>query len=434
VVCLLPDAGHAIPLLRIAKQIEVAGGKVRYFGTAETRQLAESFGIHAVIAGGVRPSNHRQLLERMANANPVYRRIRLEKWFYQTYFQPLMENAFRQLPNVQARVVEFRPSVVLADEHIFRGAYKTIAEACNAPLVLHRAYGSNYSPTPAANAEWLTGSLDRHPRLIELCTKVMGAVGTRFARLFAPATFGERERQRQYIEGHWSRFQQIERSAVGRTSRISTGLGPLETKYLANKDRDDEILQFGAVAPLAGQQECAEILQWLDAPGATKTLYVSFGTMAPTGVAFGRSIVEAALRFGARVLWASPHCPWGSHPSYPSDKVRWEKWLPQPRVLMHPSVTAFLTHAGSGALQEALWSGKPVVCIPLMWDQPYNAWVARKLGFGCVVDKQHVTTETVLNALLTVHSAATIANASSLGAEMRSLAGAEAVTAYFLSL
>ena len=48
-------------------------------------------------------------------------------------------------------------------------------------------------------------------------------------------------------------------------------------------------------------------------------------------------------------------------------------WAPQNDILGHPSVKAFVTHAGSNGLYEAAYHGKPVVSVPLMNEQPDNA-------------------------------------------------------------
>ena len=222
---------------------------------------------------------------------------------------------------------------------------------------------------------------------------------------------------------------------AARHSQNITGLGPLETKYLRDKVTPvPGVRQFGVVPPLISQAGGEEMLRWLDSSPAVKTVHVSVGTMAPTRLRFGKSIIDAILRFGARVLWAAPQCPWGPETRYPPEKVRWEKWAPQPRVLAHPTVTAFVTHAGTGAIQEALWFAKPVVCIPLLWDQPYNAWVAQQLGFGVKLDKRRITSSAVHGALCDVHTTSFANAASALSAEIRSLSGGEQVTEYLATL
>ncbi|MBJ7277691.1 hypothetical protein JHC43_14520, partial [Marinobacter salarius] len=44
---------------------------------------------------------------------------------------------------------------------------------------------------------------------------------------------------------------------------------------------------------------------------------------------------------------------------------------------------------------EAFWFGKPMLCIPQIWDQPYNAWVVESLGAGRVINKNQFSVEQV---------------------------------------
>lgn len=58
-----------------------------------------------------------------------------------------------------------------------------------------------------------------------------------------------------------------------------------------------------------------------------------------------------------------------------------------------------ITHGGYNSLQEAIISGVPLIMIPLFGDQPGNAKLAVKHGFGCSIRKGEVTTEMVTKAL-----------------------------------
>ncbi|KAI7905328.1 uncharacterized protein BX663DRAFT_469250 [Cokeromyces recurvatus] len=49
------------------------------------------------------------------------------------------------------------------------------------------------------------------------------------------------------------------------------------------------------------------------------------------------------------------------------------QWAPQTAVVMHPSVSVFLTHGGAGSLYEALYAGKRLIVFPFFADQFPNA-------------------------------------------------------------
>ena len=57
-----------------------------------------------------------------------------------------------------------------------------------------------------------------------------------------------------------------------------------------------------------------------------------------------------------------------------------EELLPQPALL--PLVDLVLTHAGNNTTTECVHFGKPMVALPLFWDQYDNAQRLDETGFG----------------------------------------------------
>jgi UDP:flavonoid glycosyltransferase YjiC (YdhE family) len=63
--------------------------------------------------------------------------------------------------------------------------------------------------------------------------------------------------------------------------------------------------------------------------------------------------------------------------------VRLYKFVPQAELL--PLVDGMITHGGAGSVNEALYNGIPMIVIPFLGDQPYNAEFIHRAGLGFAV-------------------------------------------------
>jgi UDP:flavonoid glycosyltransferase YjiC (YdhE family) len=63
-----------------------------------------------------------------------------------------------------------------------------------------------------------------------------------------------------------------------------------------------------------------------------------------------------------------------------ADNMVGAEFLPQTTLM--PQVDAVITHGGNNTVTEALHFGKPMIVLPLFWDQYDNAQRMHELGFG----------------------------------------------------
>ena len=106
-------------------------------------------------------------------------------------------------------------------------------------------------------------------------------------------------------------------------------------------------------------------------------IYLSLGSLGSADVPLMKSLVEILARTPHRyVVSMGPQ-----HTEYElADNMVGEEFLPQISVL--PQVDLVITHGGNNTTTEALHFGKPMVLLPIFWDQHDNAQRIDETGFG----------------------------------------------------
>jgi len=113
------------------------------------------------------------------------------------------------------------------------------------------------------------------------------------------------------------------------------------------------------------------------ADGDGALVYVSLGSLGSGDVPLMKRLVE--------VLAETPHryivSMGPQHTEYElADNMAGEEFLPQVSVL--PQVDLVITHGGNNTTTESLHFGKPMILLPIFWDQHDNAQRIHETGFG----------------------------------------------------
>ena len=112
-----------------------------------------------------------------------------------------------------------------------------------------------------------------------------------------------------------------------------------------------------------------------DAPGAL--LYLSLGSLGSADVELMQRLVDILGETAHRVIVSKGPL---AEQIRLHDNMCGEGYLPQPAIM--PQVDLVITHGGNNTTCEALHHGKPMVVLPIFWDQYDNAQRMHETGLG----------------------------------------------------
>jgi MGT family glycosyltransferase len=120
-------------------------------------------------------------------------------------------------------------------------------------------------------------------------------------------------------------------------------------------------------------------LGWSDNP--RPAIYLSLGSLGSAEVSLMQKLIDtlAQTDYFVIVSMGPQHSELRLAPN-----MMGEEFLPQPAIL--PQVDAVITHGGNNTVTECLHFGKPMVVLPLFWDQHDNAQRVHELGLGRRLD------------------------------------------------
>ena len=106
-------------------------------------------------------------------------------------------------------------------------------------------------------------------------------------------------------------------------------------------------------------------------------VYLSLGSLGSADVELMRRLVDTLAESPHRFIVSKGP----QHAEFElADNMRGAEFLPQVSIL--PQVDLVITHGGNNTVTECFHFGKPMIVLPLFWDQYDNAQRVDELGFG----------------------------------------------------
>jgi MGT family glycosyltransferase len=128
--------------------------------------------------------------------------------------------------------------------------------------------------------------------------------------------------------------------------------------------------------------------------GGAPLVYLSLGSLGSADALLMQRLIDTLADTNYRVIVSlGPQHELLKLP----DHMAGAEFVPQTSIL--PQVDAVVTHGGNNTITECLWFGKPMVVLPLFWDQYDNAQRMDETGFGVRLDTYHHTPDELTGAL-----------------------------------
>jgi MGT family glycosyltransferase len=158
--------------------------------------------------------------------------------------------------------------------------------------------------------------------------------------------------------------------------------------------------------------------QVAERPDGSALVYLSLGSLGSADVGLMKRLVDVLGRTPHRfIVSMGPQ-----HDQYElAANMVGAEFLPQTTLI--PQVDAVVTHGGNNTTTEALHFGKPMIALPLFWDQYDNAQRMDELGFGVRLATYAFTDSEMEAALAHVLSPEVRAAAAARGEAIRARDG-----------
>ncbi|MEZ0356060.1 glycosyltransferase [Mycobacterium sp. SA01] len=168
---------------------------------------------------------------------------------------------------------------------------------------------------------------------------------------------------------------------------------PAEADYLDARPLDDSWTRMdSSVRETDAEYELPASVA--DRPDASALIYLSLGSLGGADVELMQRLVDVLGKTEHRYIVSKG--PQADRITL-ADNMVGEQMLPQTKVI--PQVDLVISHGGNNTVTEALHFGKPLIVLPLFWDQYENAQRIDELGFGARLDTYAFRDEELIAAV-----------------------------------
>jgi len=159
-----------------------------------------------------------------------------------------------------------------------------------------------------------------------------------------------------------------------------------------------------------------------DRPEGSGLIYLSLGSLGGADVELMQRLVDVLA--GTRHRFIVSKGPQAERITL-ADNMVGSQMLPQTKVI--PQVDLVISHGGNNTVTETLHFGKPLIVLPLFWDQYENAQRMAELGFGVRLDTYGFADDELTGAVDTLLADTALrTRLAAMGADIRARNGLRA--------
>ena len=178
-----------------------------------------------------------------------------------------------------------------------------------------------------------------------------------------------------------------------RDNAASLYVYPAEADYLDVRPLDDSWTRLDS-SVRETDEEYVLPAQMADRPESSALVYLSLGSLGGADVGLMQRLVDVLGTTRHRFIVSKG--PQADRITL-ADNMVGAQMVPQTKVI--PQVDLVISHGGNNTVTETLHFGKPLIVLPIFWDQYENAQRIDELGFGVRLDTYAFADEDLTDAL-----------------------------------